>query len=81
LSTIGHPLSDLSNLLQPFYIPDQAGLLGLKGLNPLPVPGPEELMQCYCSQLNGTKYPIDKWLFAVAFSFFRVSYCFIDRLL
>ncbi|KAI8644662.1 kinase-like domain-containing protein [Parasitella parasitica] len=73
LSTIGHPLSDLSNLLQPFYIPDQPGLVGLKGLDPLPVPGSGELMQCYCSQLKGIQYPIDNWLFAVAFSFFRLA--------
>ncbi|EPB81173.1 aminoglycoside phosphotransferase [Mucor circinelloides 1006PhL] len=73
LSTIGHPLSDLSNLLQPFYIPQDAGLMGLKGLDPLPVPSAEELMQCYCSQLKGTTYPIDRWMFAVAFSFFRLA--------
>lgn len=73
LSTIGHPLSDLSNLLQPFYIPNNSNIQGgLKDLKELPIPNPEELMQYYCAQSN-TAYPIHRWLFAVAFSFFRVS--------
>jgi hypothetical protein len=38
----------------------------------LPIPGPEELMEYYCSQLSNAKYPIENWMFAVAFSFFRV---------
>ncbi|KAG2230612.1 kinase-like domain-containing protein [Thamnidium elegans] len=72
LSTIGHPLSDLANLLQPFYVPVDSGFMGLKGLHNLPVPNSNELMQYYCLQLNIT-YPIHNWLFAVAFSFFRLS--------
>ncbi|KAI8069039.1 kinase-like domain-containing protein [Gilbertella persicaria] len=73
LSTIGHPLSDLSNLLQPFYIPREHGLVGLKGMKELPIPNAEELMQSYCSQLDTVPYPIQNWPFAVAFSFFRLS--------
>ncbi|KAI7877153.1 kinase-like protein [Lichtheimia hyalospora FSU 10163] len=73
LSTIGHPLSDLSNLLQPFYIPAAAPIPGFKNhVGPLPIPGAEELMQVYCKHV-GRPYPIDRWLFAVAFSFFRLS--------
>jgi aminoglycoside phosphotransferase (APT) family kinase protein len=73
LSTIGHPLSDLSNLLQPFYVPESADMLGFKGAKQaLPVPGADELIQVYCSSLGQT-YPIDRWIFAVAFSFFRLS--------
>lgn len=75
LSTIGHPLSDLANLLQPFYVPasSEAGLLGFKNMKEsLPVPGADELMKVYCSKL-GQNYPIDRWLFAVTFSFFRLS--------
>ncbi|KAI7902361.1 kinase-like domain-containing protein [Cokeromyces recurvatus] len=73
LSTIGHPLSDLSNLLQPFYIPEGNNMLGFKdSKEPLPVPGADELMAHYCSILQ-QPYPIENWLFAVAFSFFRLS--------
>ncbi|KAI9320542.1 kinase-like domain-containing protein [Dichotomocladium elegans] len=72
LSTIGHPLSDLSNLLQPFYIPPTKGVLGLKGVADLPIPNADELMKVYCDKV-GRPYPIDRWQFAVAFSFFRVS--------
>jgi aminoglycoside phosphotransferase (APT) family kinase protein len=38
----------------------------------LPVPGADELLKVYCSIL-GQSYPVDRWLFAVAFSFFRLS--------
>ncbi|KAG0172415.1 hypothetical protein DFQ28_010730 [Apophysomyces sp. BC1034] len=72
LSTIGHPLSDLSNLLQPFYYAPDLGLVGLKGVKDLPIPGADELMSIYCEKTN-TPFPIDRWAFAVAFSFFRLS--------
>lgn len=75
LSTIGHPLSDLSNLLQPFYIPskNQHGMLGFKGSKEvLPVPDANELIQVYC-HYTGQPYPLDRWMFAVAFSFFRLA--------
>jgi aminoglycoside phosphotransferase (APT) family kinase protein len=73
LSTIGHPFSDLANLLQPFYVPAMPGIAGLKDMKELPIPGAEELMQQYCSQSTQTTYPIQNWLFSVAFSFFRLS--------
>lgn len=48
-------------------------MLGFKNATEaLPVPGADELLQVYCSIL-GQPYPIDRWLFAVAFSFFRLS--------
>lgn len=72
LSTIGHPLSDLANLLLPFYIPQLPGIEGLRGMEELPIPGPDELMQCYCTQTK-IPYPIRNWMFTIAFSFFRVS--------
>ncbi|KAI8876130.1 APH-domain-containing protein [Backusella circina FSU 941] len=74
LSTIGHPLSDLSNLLQPFYIPtNYHGLLGFRdSKEPLPVPEVEELLQVYC-KIAGKSYPLDRWMFAVSFSFFRLT--------
>ncbi|KAI7857999.1 kinase-like domain-containing protein [Circinella umbellata] len=75
LSTIGHPLSDLSNLLQPFYVPADTSLImrGFKNsTEPLPIPNSDELMKTYCTTV-GRPYPIDRWLFAVAFSFFRLA--------
>ncbi|OBZ85554.1 Acyl-CoA dehydrogenase family member 10 [Choanephora cucurbitarum] len=73
LSTIGHPLSDLSNLLQPYYVPNQSDSNGLRGVQELPIPNPEELMRHYCLQLGTINYPIQNWPFAVAFSFFRLA--------
>jgi hypothetical protein len=49
------------------------GFMGLRDMKELPIPGPDELMECYCSQLSNIKYPIENWMFAVAFSFFRAS--------
>ncbi|KAI8887985.1 APH-domain-containing protein [Backusella circina FSU 941] len=73
LSTIGHPLSDLSNLFQPFYVPNVGQLIGLRDIKgPLPIPGAEELMKYYCGQRN-ISYPIPNWEFAIAFSFFRLA--------
>ncbi|CAO3597369.1 unnamed protein product [Absidia cylindrospora] len=74
LSTIGHPLSDLANLLQPFYMPaDQVTGGGFKdSKEPLPIPGAQELMQVYCQHSN-QPFPIPQWLFAVAFAHFRLA--------
>lgn len=48
-------------------------MLGFKDAKePLPVPGADELMKVYCSFV-GQPYPIERWMFAVAFSFFRLS--------
>ncbi|KAG2183608.1 hypothetical protein INT43_006616 [Umbelopsis isabellina] len=76
LSTIGHPLSDLANLLQPFYLPgdgDDAnpGFRSVK-VEDLPIPPAERLMQIYCEE-SGISYPIQNWSFCVAFAFFRVA--------
>ncbi|KAI8147441.1 kinase-like domain-containing protein [Fennellomyces sp. T-0311] len=76
LSTIGHPLSDLSNLLFPFYLPsDVPSITGFKGVKELPIPGADELMQVYCTTI-GRPYPIDRWMFCVAFSAFRLAVIF-----
>ncbi|BGP50409.1 hypothetical protein JCM10450v2_006328 [Rhodotorula kratochvilovae] len=58
LSTLGHPFSDLANLLQPFYIPSESGgagyLTGLRGIPPssLPIPPPSVLLSAWCSHLG-----------------------------
>ncbi|KAI8050969.1 kinase-like domain-containing protein [Syncephalis plumigaleata] len=75
LSTIGHPYSDLSNLLQPYYFTleglDLLGGLSKPSLNPEGTPNVEELLSYYC-QLMGYSYPINNWMFCMAFSFFRL---------
>ncbi|CAG8464829.1 6419_t:CDS:10, partial [Acaulospora colombiana] len=73
LSTIGHPLSDLANLLLNFYIKDSIGpLVGLRDLTDLPIPSADELMQFYCKNV-GRPYPIPRFEYAIVFSFFRVN--------
>jgi aminoglycoside phosphotransferase (APT) family kinase protein len=83
LSTIGHPYSDLSNLLQPYYITlegfDILGGLSKPSQNPEGTPKVEELLGYYC-QLVGHPYPIKDWMFCMAFSFFRVSIAEIHKL-
>jgi aminoglycoside phosphotransferase (APT) family kinase protein len=77
LSTIGHPLFDLANLLLPWYTPSNfahvSGFLDVP--RPLQVPEADELIRLYCKQTNRA-YPIQNWNFCIAFAFFRVF--FID---
>lgn len=82
LSTIGHPFSDLANLLNPFYVPAMSGnpMGGLRGIpdNELPIPPANFLLERYCQQAS-IPFPIKNWLFCIAFSFFRVSFmdCYV----
>ena len=76
-STIGHPLSDLANMLLPWYF--NAGLseytkdIGIADHpRPLPfIPEAEELIEYYC-QLRNKVYPLDCWDFCRVFAIFRV---------
>ncbi|KAG0300006.1 hypothetical protein BGZ98_009566 [Dissophora globulifera] len=77
LSTIGHPFSDLANLVNPYYVPAHDGtatMAGLKGIpkKDLPIPPVESLLERYCQQTS-RPYPIENWMFCIAFSFFRLS--------
>ncbi|OAQ29995.1 APH-domain-containing protein [Linnemannia elongata AG-77] len=76
LSTIGHPYSDLANLLNPYYTPAIEGspMGGLGGIpdKDLPIPPVNILLERYCNQTS-RPFPIDNWLFCIAFSFFRMS--------
>lgn len=75
LSTIGHPFSDLANLVNPYYVPAMEGspMGGLKGIadKDLPIPPVNTLLERYCQQTS-RPYPIENWMFCIAFSFFRV---------
>jgi len=72
LSTIGHPLSDLANLLLNFYTKDEGTLIGLLNIPNLPIPSADELIKAYCAKVKRS-YPIPKFEFCIVFSFFRVS--------
>ncbi|CAG8536119.1 12688_t:CDS:2 [Acaulospora morrowiae] len=73
LSTIGHPLSDLANLLINFYAKDLSGpFIGLRDVTDLPIPPANELMQLYCREV-GRPYPIPNFEFAIVFSFFKLA--------
>ncbi|RUS23997.1 hypothetical protein BC938DRAFT_474289 [Jimgerdemannia flammicorona] len=74
LSTIGHPLSDLGNLAGLYYAPTDGPIFGgLAGsTEPLPIPRVEDLMKRYCEK-TGRTYPIERWMFVIAFSYFRLA--------
>ncbi|SCV71798.1 BQ2448_4492 [Microbotryum intermedium] len=80
LSTLGHPYSDLANLLQPFYVPNQEGaprpsaLSALRDISEadLPIPSAEQLLKVYCKEM-GQPYPLERWTAAVSFAFFRLA--------
>ena len=73
LSTIGHPLSDLANLLQPHCLPaiEGSGMIGFKGLDDLGgVPTADRVLARYASM---TDYDANKdWTFGEAFAHLRV---------
>jgi aminoglycoside phosphotransferase (APT) family kinase protein len=73
LSTLGHPLSDLANLLVVFYIDTIPGQHGLgNDTELLSVVNVKYLITLYCSK-TGTQFSDEEWIFAVAFSFFRIA--------
>ncbi|KAF9348423.1 hypothetical protein BGX26_000165 [Mortierella sp. AD094] len=75
LSTIGHPFSDLANLVNPYYVPNIDGPMGgLRGIpdKDLPIPPVSQLLERYCQQTS-RPFPIENWMFCIAFSFFRLS--------
>lgn len=76
LSTLGHPLSDLANLMHPFDLPhaglEDTNIQGLKGAPSGMAPTMESLMQTYC-KTAGRPYPIEGWLVAASFCHFRLS--------
>ncbi|KAI9351761.1 kinase-like domain-containing protein [Zopfochytrium polystomum] len=76
LSTIGHPLADLANLLIYWYMPHE--IVGTNGggfrgaPRPLPVPEADDLIREYCARV-GRPYPIPKFDFCIAFCFFKYA--------
>jgi hypothetical protein len=90
LSTLGHPYSDLANLLQPFYVPpppqtddgeSMAYLRGLRDISPrnLPIPDDQTLLKLWCQELKEVDYETEirkgkNWEGCISFAFFRVSF-------
>src|SRR5262249_53238432 len=77
LSTIGHPMSDLSNLCGAIYYspyaPDLAsggGVLGMPGFETSGIPTQDELIHLYC-QLSGRALAKADWHFYLSFYFWR----------
>ncbi|KAH6583107.1 hypothetical protein BASA61_008155 [Batrachochytrium salamandrivorans] len=75
LSTIGHPLSDLANMLMMWYARSNSSKL-LTGFydaaRPLRIPEADDLVKYYCVKM-GRQFPIPNWNFCIAFAFFRLS--------
>ncbi|KAJ3013316.1 hypothetical protein HKX48_005821 [Thoreauomyces humboldtii] len=74
LSTVGHPLTDLANMLLPFYTPGQfpADIALMDVERPLDIPEADDLIREYC-RLTDRPFPIPNWDFCVAFAFFRLA--------
>lgn len=74
LSTIGHPLSDLANLLQPYSLPTggESSLQGFSGrddIEGIPTLSEAQLRYAKTAKWN----PANDWVFAEAFSHLRVN--------
>ncbi|KAH8676018.1 phosphotransferase enzyme family domain-containing protein [Xylariales sp. PMI_506] len=74
MSTVGHPLSDLANLLNPYYTVGIYGTGGSEAFRPGRTPGlptPTEVLGWYAGAAGWDPTPEMGW--AAAFSVFRVS--------
>ncbi|WP_417433722.1 phosphotransferase family protein [Hoeflea sp.] len=72
LSTLGHPLADLSYQCMQWRLPHKSGFRGLGGLdrNELGIPSEAEYVALY-SERSGIA--VDNWTFCLSFSFFRLA--------
>jgi len=77
LSTIGHPMSDVSNLFATIYFgpyaPDSisgGGIVGMPDLDKSGIPTQEEFLQMY-SDLSGRKIDKAQWHYFLTFYFWR----------
>lgn len=72
LSTLGHPLADLSYQCMQWRLPHKSGFRGLGGLDrtELGIPSEAEYVALY-SERSGIA--VDNWTFCLSFSFFRLA--------
>lgn len=73
LSTLGHPLADLSYQVMAWQMPAGDGLRGLAGCNraALGIPTDEEYIANYCKRTG--RADIAHWSFYLVFCFFRLA--------
>lgn len=73
LSTLGHPMADLSYFCMGLRLPDLGSVIGMAGKDraALGVPEEAELVAQYCA-LRGIERPRD-WNIYMAFAFFRLA--------
>lgn len=73
LSTLGHPLADLSYQVMAWQLPDTEGIKGLAGVDrgPLGLPSDEAYIAEYCHRTGRSE--IRHWNFYIVFCFFRLA--------
>lgn len=73
LSTLGHPLADLSYQVMAWQLPDTEGIRGLAGVDRAAVglPSDDAYIRTYCERTG--RAGIDNWNFYLAFCFFRLA--------
>lgn len=73
LSTLGHPLADLSYQVMAWQMPAGDGLRGLAGCDrgALGIPTDEEYIAAYCARTG--RSDIANWSFYLVFCFFRLA--------
>ncbi|PID55134.1 MAG: phosphotransferase family protein [Gammaproteobacteria bacterium] len=73
LSTLGHPMADLSYQVMAWQLPAGGKLSGLMGVDreSLGIPSDEEFIQRYCERTGRER--IDHWYFYLVFGFFRIA--------
>ncbi|WOJ96159.1 phosphotransferase [Congregibacter brevis] len=73
LSTLGHPMADLSYQVMAWQMPAGDGLRGLTGCDrgALGIPSDEEYIAAYCERTGRTD--IAHWNFYLVFCFFRLA--------
>ncbi len=89
LCAIGHPLSDLANMLLPWYIPSpnmkmdanensSRSFFGIANVSvemrrKHGIPDVDTLIRAYCER-RGLTYPIKNWTFFVVYAMYRVEW-------
>ncbi|MFK7828430.1 MAG: phosphotransferase family protein [Congregibacter sp.] len=73
LSTLGHPLADLSYQVMAWQLPDNDGIRGLMGVDrpSLGLPSDDEYVARYCERTG--RENIEHWNFYLVFCFFRLA--------
>ncbi|MEL7043850.1 MAG: phosphotransferase family protein [Pseudomonadota bacterium] len=73
LSTLGHPLADLSYQIMAWHLPDDQGIRGLAGVDrkAIGLPSDEDYIARYCERTGRAR--IEHWNFYLVFCFFRLA--------